>query len=68
MRLIVIAICVIIVGCSTPTPENRCCTDGTCALSFAPEKVECLIRFIKLLEKDMEITKLKMQYECKETK
>ena len=66
MRLIVVLICIIIVGCSTPTLENRCCTDGTCLSCFWFSKAECLERFADLLEKDLEITKLKMQYECKE--
>lgn len=68
MRLIVILICVIIVGCSTPTIENKCCTDGTCLSVMWMTKAECLSRFADSLERELEITKLKMQYECKETK
>ena len=68
MRLIVILICVVIIGCSTPTAENRCCTDGTCLGCIWAYKAECLERYTDSLEKELEITKLKMNYECKEEK
>lgn len=67
MKLIVISICLIIIGCNTPTTENRCCTKETCEYgSVWSEKAKCLERFTDSLEHELEITKLKMHYECKE--
>ena len=67
-RWIVTLMCVIIFGCSTPTLENRCCTDGTCGISYTVERALCLEKFTDSLEKELEMQKLKMHYECKEAK
>ena len=66
MRLIISLICAVIVGCSVPTNENRCCTDGTCVGCMWMDKAQCLERFVDSLEHELEITKLKIHYECKD--
>jgi len=69
MRYVAVAIFSIIVGCSsTPTVENRCCTDGTCSIPIREEKLLCLERLTDSLESELKILKLKMHYECKEAK
>lgn len=68
MKLVNILICGAIIGCSTPTAENRCCTDGTCLSCLWYEKAECLERYSDKLERELTIIKVKMQYECKEAK
>lgn len=73
MKKILLAIpFAVLVGCSgeAPTPENHCCVEVDCHNFFIidQERAKCLYTMVKELEKKVEVSNLKMHYECGETK
>jgi len=68
-KILIAAAFAVLAGCGNPTPENHCCKEGDCGgVSTYRENSLCLYTMVKDLEKELEVLKLKHEYECKGAK